>query len=134
MTNHTKYQFEVFPHCIGDKLLFQTGKGITIEINNLNISIIINNDRIVNKTHLIRHSLYNRINIKITARHYTTKLLHFVFKSHLTVHLHILVGKKYIPGMTLNINNTEHDSFSTNVVSSPGGKGDGLKSVPPAVN
>lgn len=62
------------------------------------------------------------------------KLLHFVFKSHLTVYLHILVGKKYIPGMTLNINNIKHDSFSTNDVSSPGGKSGDLKSVPPAVN
>lgn len=45
--------FEVFPRCIGDKLLFfQTSKGITIEINNLDISIIINNDRIVNKNTL----------------------------------------------------------------------------------
>lgn len=35
-------------YCIGDQLFFQTSKGLTIEINNLNTLIIINNDSIVN--------------------------------------------------------------------------------------
>lgn len=104
--------------CIGDKLLFQTSKGITIEINNLNISIIINNDCNVNETQLIRQSLDNKNHIKITARQYTMKLLDFLFfKSHLTVWPLILT----VPNMTHSVQTLR-------------GKGGNLKSTPPMVN
>lgn len=110
-------QNEDFPHCIGVKLLFQTSKGITIKINNLNILITINNDCVNKKTHLIRQSFKNRTYFKITARQYTMKLLHFVFW--VTVSSHTC-WQKYVPVMTLNIHNTKQDSFGKNKASSAG--------------
>lgn len=96
MTIHTN-EFEVFLHCIGDKLLFQTSKGNTIEINNLNISIIINNDGIVNKMQLTCQSFYNRINISKSQRDNIPWSCFILLWSHICVSSHTSWQKSLVP-------------------------------------